>query len=112
MSAKSEVRWWDARRAQNRKPVTYRCPLCGRQLPALSEHMLLLPEGDRSRRRHAHTRCVMAARERGELPTRSEWEARSSQVAGELPRPDRRFSASRIRLALMPRLKRSRPSDS
>ena len=44
-----------SRRAQNRKPATYRCPLCGRHLPALSEHMLIVPEGDASRRRHAHT---------------------------------------------------------
>jgi hypothetical protein len=61
------------RRAQNLKPATYRCPLCGRHLPALSEHMLLFPEGDRSRRRHAHTECVMSARQAGRLPTREEW---------------------------------------
>lgn len=35
--------------------------------------MLLFPEGDRSRRRHAHTACVMRARERGRLPTHEEW---------------------------------------
>ena len=46
-------------------PSTYRCPLCGQQLPALSEHMLLFPEGDHSRRRHAHTACVMRARQDG-----------------------------------------------
>lgn len=61
------------RRAQNLKPATYRCPLCGRHLPALSEHMLLFPEGDRTRRRHAHTECVMSARQSGRLPTRAEW---------------------------------------
>jgi len=61
------------RRAQNLKPATYRCPLCGRHLPALSEHMLLFPEGDRTRRRHAHTECVMAARQSGRLPTHEEW---------------------------------------
>ena len=61
------------RRAQNRKPATYRCPLCGKHLPALSEHALIAPEGDSSRRRHAHTNCVMRAREAGELPTRDEW---------------------------------------
>ena len=66
-------RWWDVRRAQNLKPATYRCPLCGRHLPALSEHMLMFPEGDRSRRRHAHTECVVAARKAGKLPTRGEW---------------------------------------
>lgn len=67
------ARWWQARRAQNLKPATYRCPLCHKHLPALSEHMLLFPEGDRSRRRHAHTQCVLAARRDGKLPTREEW---------------------------------------
>ena len=61
------------RRAQNLKPATYRCPLCGRHLPALSEHMLLFPEGDHGRRRHAHTECVVSARKSGRLPTREEW---------------------------------------
>ena len=67
------ARWWNVRRAQNRKPATYVCPLCGRQLPSLSEHMLLMPEGASSGRRHAHTGCVMAARRAGKLPTRDEW---------------------------------------
>jgi hypothetical protein len=35
--------------------------------------MLLFPEGDRGRRRHAHTECVMSARQAGRLPTREEW---------------------------------------
>jgi len=61
------------RPAANRKPNTYRCPLCGHHLPALSEHMLIAPEGDTRRRRHAHTRCVLAARQRGALPSREEW---------------------------------------
>jgi hypothetical protein len=42
-------------------------------LPALSEHMLLLPEGDGSRRRHAHTACVLRARAAGRLPLREDW---------------------------------------
>jgi hypothetical protein len=66
-------RWWQVRRAQNLKPATYRCPFCGRHLPALSEHMLIVPEGDSRRRRHAHTECVMRARRRGALPTKEEW---------------------------------------
>jgi hypothetical protein len=74
MAGSAKSRWWEARRAQNRKPATYRCPLCGELLPALSEHMLLFPEGDHSRRRHAHTACVMKARAEGRLPTREEWE--------------------------------------
>jgi hypothetical protein len=61
------------RRAQNLKPATYRCPLCGKPLPALSEHMLIAPEGDANRRRHAHTECVLKARNAGRLPTREEW---------------------------------------
>jgi hypothetical protein len=75
-----KARWWSARLAHNRRPVTYTCPLCGRLLPALTEHMLLLPEGDASRRRHAHTRCVMKARSAGRLPTREEFEARSGRA--------------------------------
>jgi hypothetical protein len=68
-----QAAWWSVRRAQNRKPATYRCPLCGGFLPALSEHVLIAPEGDGSRRRHAHTKCVLEARRAGRLPTREEW---------------------------------------
>jgi len=67
------ARWWALRRAQNRKPATYRCPLCGEHLPALSEHTLISPEGDPSRRRHAHTACVLRARRTGRMLTRDEW---------------------------------------
>ena len=73
MPGSDAPRWWEARLAQNRKPATYRCPLCGKHLPALSAHMLLFPEGDHSKRRHAHTECVMKARQQGRLPTRDEW---------------------------------------
>ena len=68
-----KARWWNVRGAQNRKPATYRCPLCGGHLPALSEHVLLVPEGDSRRRRHAHTECALAARKLGKLPSRDEW---------------------------------------
>ena len=44
------MRWWAMRPAQNRKPATYRCPFCGKHLPALREHVLISPEGDTSRR--------------------------------------------------------------
>ncbi|MGA2469629.1 MAG: hypothetical protein ABSG64_02940 [Solirubrobacteraceae bacterium] len=71
--ALEKARWWAVRPAANRKPATYRCPICGRLLPALSEHMLLFPEGDASRRRHAHAACVMRAREAGRLPFREDW---------------------------------------
>jgi hypothetical protein len=67
-----DARWYEVRPAANRKPSTYRCPLCGELLPALSAHMLISPEGDRGRRRHAHTPCVMAARRAGRLPLRDE----------------------------------------
>ncbi len=65
--------WWEMRRAQSTKPATYRCPICGGHLPALSEHALITPEGNGRRRRHAHTECVIAARRAGRLPTREEW---------------------------------------
>jgi hypothetical protein len=73
MAQTPQARWWQLRPAQNRKPATYRCPLCGRYLPSLSEHVLIVPEGDATRRRHAHTDCVIAARRAGRLPTREEW---------------------------------------
>ncbi len=69
-----KARWYAVRPAANRKPATYRCPLCGGMLPALSEHMLITPEGDASRRRHAHSACVMAARRQGRLPLREDVE--------------------------------------
>jgi hypothetical protein len=68
------TRWWTVRRAANRKPATYRCPLCGHHFPALSEHMLIAPEGDTRRRRHAHTDCVLAARKGGRLPLREDFQ--------------------------------------
>jgi hypothetical protein len=80
------ARWWSIRRAQNRKPATYRCPLCGRRLPALSEHMLMLPEGNAAGRRHAHSQCVLAARRAGRLPTRGEWLATQPRTPGPLRR--------------------------
>jgi uncharacterized protein with PIN domain len=70
-----EARWWTMRRAHSLKPATYRCPLCGQQLHAMSEHVLIAPEDDAGRRRHAHTECVRAAREAGRLPTRDEWKS-------------------------------------
>jgi hypothetical protein len=67
--------WWEVRRAQNTKAATYRCPFCGYHLHATTEHMLISPEGDSSRRRHAHRECVLAARQQGRLPLREEWMA-------------------------------------
>ena len=71
-----QARWYEVRPAANRKPATYRCPLCGRHLPALREHMLVLPDGEPSRRRHAHSECVMEARRDGRLLLREEVEPR------------------------------------
>jgi hypothetical protein len=68
-----EARWWSVRRAQNRSAATYRCPFCGYHLHAGSEHSLIAPEGDASRRRHAHSECVLAARAQGRLPLREDW---------------------------------------
>jgi hypothetical protein len=70
----ADARWYAVRPAGSTKPATYRCPLCGNRLPALSEHMLVLPEGDASRRRHAHAACVMKARRAGRLPLREDVE--------------------------------------
>jgi hypothetical protein len=63
------------RPAANRKPATYRCPICDRFLPALSAHMLLFPDGDPRRRRHAHTDCVLRARAAGRLPLKEDRDA-------------------------------------
>jgi hypothetical protein len=73
MSEHDSFRWWDVRRAQNLEPKRYVCPLCDQQLDATSEHLLLVPEGDPSRRRHAHPGCVAQARRAGKLHTRDEW---------------------------------------
>lgn len=98
-------RWWQARRAQNRKPATYCCPLCGKLLPAVSEHMLIVPEGDAARRRHAHSECVLSARRAGRLPTREEWQRtqpRPAKPAGAWTRLRERL-ASRHRQAVQHR---------
>jgi hypothetical protein len=36
--------------------------------------MLIAPEGDTRRRRHAHTDCVLAARKGGRLPLREDFQ--------------------------------------
>jgi hypothetical protein len=81
-------RWWEVRAAQNLQPKSYVCPLCDQFLHAMSEHTLLVPEGDASRRRHAHTECVTRARKAGELPSRDEWKKSSRTPA---PRGRTRF---------------------
>jgi len=65
--------WWSVRAAHSLKPATYRCPLCGYRLHAMSRHVLIAPEGDTSRRRHAHAECVEAAHEQGRMPSYDDW---------------------------------------
>lgn len=62
MSRLEPAEYWTIRPARSRKPATYRCPLCGYRLHAMSDHVLIAPEGDMSRRRHAHAECVAAAK--------------------------------------------------
>jgi hypothetical protein len=76
------------RRAHSAKPATYTCPICGRYLAAMSEHVLIAPEGDMERRRHAHLECVRAAR----LPTLDDW--RKTQ-----PKPPTLLARLRARLS-------------
>jgi hypothetical protein len=82
--------WWAIRRAHSSRPATYRCPLCGYQLHAMSEHVLIAPEGDAQRRRHAHAECVTQAREQGRLTTYDEWRQLQPQGPGLLARLFRR----------------------
>ena len=84
-------RWWAIRPARNLKPVTYTCPLCHRYLSAMSEHLLIAPEGNQTQRRHTHTKCVLAARKAGRLPTLDEWRA-TNKPPGFLARLLRRHS--------------------
>ncbi len=59
----------------SRRPATYRCPFCNRLLHAMSDHVLIAPEGDSSRRRHAHAECVARERAAGRLLTYDDWRA-------------------------------------
>ena len=90
MARLEKARWWAIRRAHNRKASTYRCPLCGYQLHAMTDHMLISPEGDTSRRRHAHTECVIAARQQGRLPSIDDWKATQPRPPSLLSRLLRR----------------------
>ena len=78
------ARWYAVRPASNRKPATYRCPLCGGHLPSMSDHVLVFPEGDPSRRRHAHAACVRSARQAGRLPLREDVEPRRPGLLSRL----------------------------
>ncbi|HUB73814.1 MAG TPA: hypothetical protein VL979_07240 [Solirubrobacteraceae bacterium] len=52
--------------------------------------MLIAPEGDTRRRRHAHSQCVLAARARGQLPSREEWQRTQPRAPSLLARLLRR----------------------
>jgi hypothetical protein len=67
------VRWWDIRPAQGSQAKTYTCPICHGVLLAMNPNTLLSPEGDREKRRHAHTACVAKERSTGRLLTKAEW---------------------------------------
>jgi hypothetical protein len=82
--------WFSIRRAQNLKPMTYICPLCDEQLLAMSDHVLILPEDDPSKRRHAHADCVARARRTGRLPSRDEWRQARPATPGRAARLRRR----------------------
>jgi hypothetical protein len=77
-----KAEWYDVRRAQSTKPVTYSCPFCPRKLPAFSEHVLIRPLGKGDGRRHAHLACVARAREEGRLPSQADWRAAQRRARG------------------------------
>jgi hypothetical protein len=73
MGQDAQPRWWTARRASSSRPRTYRCPFCEELLHAMSEHVVIAPEGDVHRRRHAHLQCVQAERASGRFVLEDEW---------------------------------------
>jgi hypothetical protein len=48
--------------------------------------VLIAPEGDADRRRHAHTGCVETARGAGKLPSYDEWRATQPRGPGLVAR--------------------------
>jgi len=56
----------------------------------MSEHLLIAPEGDLERRRHAHRECVEAARLAGRMPSIDEWRATQPRPPSLLSRLFRR----------------------
>jgi hypothetical protein len=52
----------------------------------MSEHALIAPEGDMSKRRHAHVACVRAAR----LPSYDDWRRTQPRAPGFFARLLRR----------------------
>ena len=56
----------------------------------MSEHLLIAPEGDLERRRHAHRECVEAARLAGRMPSIDELRATQPRPPSLLSRLFRR----------------------
>jgi hypothetical protein len=56
----------------------------------MSEHVLIAPEGDAERRRHAHVECVAAARQAGTFSTYDDWRATQPRRASFVQRYLRR----------------------
>jgi len=52
----------------------------------MSEHVVIAPEGDVERRRHAHIECVLAARRAGTFRTYDDWRATQPRRPGLLAR--------------------------
>jgi hypothetical protein len=52
----------------------------------MSDHVVIAPEGDVERRRHAHAECVRAAREAGTFKTYDDWRAAQPRRPGLLAR--------------------------
>ena len=75
MSTEVKPAWWSMRPAHSNRPATYTCPFCNERLHAMSEHLVIAPEGDVERRRHAHLDCVLAARKDGSFMTYDDWRA-------------------------------------
>ena len=90
MARLERAEWWSIRRAQNRKPSTYTCPLCRHKLHAMSPHVLIAPEGDTERRRHAHAECVAAALQSGRMQSYDAWRRAQPRRRGLLARLLRR----------------------
>jgi hypothetical protein len=58
--------------------------------------MLIAPEGDTRRRRHAHTECVLHARRDGRLRLREEWLATQPRRPAWWSRLRGRLRSSRV----------------
>ena len=78
----AQADWYSIRPVRSLKPATYTCPLCGYRLHAMSDHVLIAPEGRVDRRRHAHAACVQRARDAGRILTYDDWRSIESGPPG------------------------------